>query len=327
MCTLNAGASGYSSQSYNRSVDPLSDVLTLLKPRAYVTGALSAGGSWSLQLPAYRGLKCYLVVTGECWLRVEGVEQPIRLREGNCLILPHGRSFVIASDLTLPPLDAREVLATVKKENGVLAISPGKEFLVLGCHFDLEGDARFLLDVLPLIVMLDQETHRESMRWTVERIQREIGDPQPGGSLIAQQAAYTLLVEALRLHLASGMGEHAGWLSALADRRMRSALSCMHEAPAHPWTLQALAHSAGMSRTAFAETFRRTVGEAPMAYLTRWRMTLAANRLRGKREPISSIAPSLGYQSESAFSAAFKRQWGCSPRQYLSEASAEPDVA
>ncbi len=298
-------------------MDPLSDVLSLLKPRAYVTGGLSAGNPWSLQLPAYQGIKCYVIVAGECCLLVEGVEEPVRLRAGDCVLLPHGRPFVIASDLDLTPVEARTIVSSVERYRGVLAVTPGDDCFLLGSHFALEGDARFLLDVLPPIVMLDDEAHRESMRWAVERMLHEMRDYQPGGTLIAQQIAYTLLVEALRLHLANGVKRGTGWLFALADTRMRTALSCMHQAPARDWTLQELAHSTGMSRTAFAQAFKRAVGESPIAYLTRWRMTLAANQLQNKREPISSVALSVGYQSESAFSAAFKRQWGSSPRQYL----------
>jgi AraC-like DNA-binding protein len=299
-------------------MDPLSDVLSLLKPRAYVTGVLAAGPRWSLQLPVHEGtIKCYCVVKGDCWLSMEGVDEPARLRTGSCLLLPHGRPFVLASDLTLPPRDARELLATGERHNGVLSVSPGEDFLVLGSHFALEGDGRFLLDVLPPIVMLNNESQRESLRWAIERMLREMRDPQPGGALIAQQVAYTLLVEALRLHLADDLQRGTGWLFALADSRMRAALSCIHGEPARAWTLQELARSAGMSRTAFARGFKRTVGTSPMDYLTQWRMTLAAKRMQNTGETISSIAPALGYKSESAFSAAFKRQWGASPREHV----------
>jgi len=300
-------------------MDPLSDVLSLLKPRAYVTGCLSAGGPWSLQLPAYEGIKCYAVVTGECWLSVSGVEQPVRLRAGNCLLLPHGRPFLIASDLALPPVDARTIIASIERYQGVLTVTPGEDFFLLGSHFALEGDARFLLDVLPPIVILKDEAQQESVRWAVERMLREMRDFQPGGTLVAQQVAYTLLVEALRLHSADDARRGSGWLFALADPRMRTVLTLIHQSPAHDWTLEELARSVGMSRTAFAQNFRGRVGESPMAYIRRWRMTLAANRIQDKRESIASVAPSLGYQSESAFSAAFKRHWGRAPRQYHQE--------
>ena len=296
--------------------DPLSDVLSLLKPRTYVTGGLSAGGRWSLHLPAHEGIKCYAVVKGECWLSLEGIDEPSRLRSGSCLLLPHGRRFVLASDLTIPPMDASKLVSTGERYKGVLSLNPGDDFLILGSHFALEGDARFLLDVLPPIVMLENGPQRESLRWAVERILREMRDWQPGGTLVAQQVAYTLLVEALRLHLADNLQNRTGWLFALADKRMSAALSCIHKEPARAWTLEDLARSAGMSRTAFAHTFKRTVGTSPMDYLTRWRMTLAANRIQDTGDTISSIAPAVGYRSESAFSAAFKRHWGRSPRQY-----------
>lgn len=298
-------------------MDPLSDVLSLLKPRTYVTGALTGGGRWSIQFPAHQGIKCYSVVTGECWLSMEGVKEPSLFRAGNCLLLPHGRSFRLASDLTMPPMDAWKLLSTVESYNGILSVSPGDDFFLLGSHFALDGDARFLLDVLPPIVLLENGSQTESLRWPVERMLREMRDPQPGGTLIAQQVAYTLLVEALRLHLVDDVRRGTGWLSALADSRMRAVLSCIHQEPERAWTLQDLARSAGMSRTALAQTFKRTVGTSAMEYLTQWRMTLAASRLQHKGETISSIAPALGYRSESAFSAAFKRQWGSSPREYL----------
>jgi AraC-like DNA-binding protein len=297
-------------------MDPLSDVLSLLRPRAYVTGALSAGGEWSLRLAAHEPIKCYCVVKGECWLSMEEVREPTRLQAGSCLLLPHGKPFVIASDLTLQPRDARELVSAPRTYNGVLRISPGDDFLVLGSHFALEGDARFLLDVLPPVVLLEREWQGESLRWAVERMLREMRDPQPGGRLIAQQVAYTLLVQALRLHLADDSRPGTGWLFALADSHMRAALSCMHQEPARAWTVRDLARSAGMSRTAFAQAFKRSVGTSPIDYLTQWRMTLAAKRIQDAGETISRIATALGYKSESAFSAAFKRHWGRSPREH-----------
>jgi AraC-like DNA-binding protein len=124
-----------------------------------------------------------------------------------------------------------------------------------------------------------------------------------------------MLVQALRLHLEEGKAG-VGWLFALADKQMAAAITAMHADPAHPWTLQDLAERAGMSRSSFALKFKQTVGTSPMDYLTRWRMLLAGDRLAHSSDPVSVIALSLGYESESAFSTAFKRVMGCSPRQY-----------
>ena len=282
----------------------------------YVTGALTAGAPWSLRFEAHKGLKCYSVIRGECWLSMDGVEQAIQLLTDTCVLLPHGRSFTLASDLTTPSRDAWEFLSSGEMYNGVVSASPGDRFFLLGSYFALEGDGRFLLDVLPPVVTLDNTSQRGSMRWTVERLVQEIKNPRPGGTLIAQQLAYTLVVEALRLHLSDESTSGRVWLAALADERMKAALSAIHQEPARGWTVQELAHTVGMSRTAFAQTFKRLVGSAPMEYLTKWRMTLAAKRIEDVDEPIASLAPVLGYQSESAFSAAYKRHWGKSPREH-----------
>jgi AraC-like DNA-binding protein len=130
----------------------------------------------------------------------------------------------------------------------------------------------------------------------------------PGGTLVAQQVACTILLDALRQYLADNRQRGPGWLSALADERMRTALSSIHQEPARGWTPEQLAHLSGMSRTAFAQKFKKHVGETPMAYITRWRMTLAANHMREKHDTLASVSRSVGYTSESAFCAAFKRQ-------------------
>ena len=124
------------------------------------------------------------------------------------------------------------------------------------------------------------------------------------------------MVQALRLHLAEGSSGGVGWLFALADKQMSAAITSMHDDPAHRWTLQELAERAGMSRSTFALNSNRRLGASPMEYLTRWRMLLAGDKLVNSSDPISVIALSLGYESESAFSTAFKRVMGCSPRQY-----------
>lgn len=180
-------------------------------------------------------------------------------------------------------------------------------------------DAKVLLALLPPIVHIHKEPDKAVLRWCVERMRQELRDPQPGEFIVGQQLAMLILVAALRLHLAEGARNGVGWLYALGDRQMSAAINAMHADPARRWTLQSLAERAGMSRTTFAVRFRETVGEAPMEYLTRWRMMLAVDRLVNSDDPVSEIALSLGYESESAFSTAFKRVIGSSPRRYSRE--------
>jgi AraC-like DNA-binding protein len=165
-------------------------------------------------------------------------------------------------------------------------------------------------------VYIKKESDKSALRWSMERMMQELREPQPGGFLVVQHLAHMMLVQALRAHLAEGLRGSVGWLFALADPQMSAAIHSMHDDPAHPWTLQELAERVGMSRSSFALKFKETVGATPIDYLTRWRMLLAGERLTDSGDSISVISLSLGYESESAFSTAFKRVMGCSPRQY-----------
>jgi len=303
-------------------MDPLSDVLSLLKPRSYMFGGFDAGGDWSIRFGQHEGIKCYAVVSGQCWLAVEGVPDAVRLTTGDCFLLPRGRPFRNASDLALPSIDARTIFPT-PVNGGIATINGGGDVSIVGGHFALAGDhAGELLSMLPPIVHIRKEADKAALRWSMERMRQELREPQPGGFLVAQHLADMMLVQALRLHLAEGAKGGVGWLFALADKQMSAAIEAMHGDPAHRWTLQALAEHAGMSRSSFAVRFKATVGASPMEYLTRWRMLMAGDRLANSGDPVSVIALSLGYESESAFSTAFKRVMGCSPRQHGRERKA-----
>lgn len=296
-------------------MDPLSDVLLLLKPRSYSAGGFDAGGAVSMQFPKHAGIKCYAVVSGHCWLVLEGIPDPVRLGTGDCFVLPTGRPFRLATDLTLTPVDAYSVFRPGR--GGITTVNGGGDCSIVGGHFVLDGSqANVLLGVLPPIVHLHTESDKAALRWSLERMREELREQRPGGFLVAQHLAYLMLVQALRLHLEDGLRGRVGWLSALSDKQMSAAIQSMHDDPAHRWTLQQLATRVGMSRSIFAQKFKETVGTSPMEYLTRWRMLLAGDKLKNSGEPISAIALSLGYESESAFSKAFKRIMGCSPRQY-----------
>lgn len=298
-------------------MDPLSDVLALLKPRNYLSAGFEAGGDWSIQFPNQQeGIKTGALISGECWLSVEGVSDAVQLKSGDCFLLPSGRPFRLASDLALAPVDAGKIFPPARR-GGIVVHNGGGDFSLLSNRFALAGNhAGVLLRMLPPIVHIQSEPDQTSLRWSVERMMQELREQQPGSFLLIQHLAHMMLVQALRLHLAGGVRGGAGWLFALADKQMGAAINAMHADPAYRWTLQELAERAGMSRSVFALKFKEAVGETPMEYLTRWRMLLAGDRLENSGDPVSIIALSLGYESESAFSTAFKRVMGCSPRQY-----------
>ena len=315
-------------------MDPLSEMLSLLKPQSYISGGFELADGVAIQWPKHEGIKCYAVVSGQCWLSVEGVPNPVLLSAGDCYLLPPGPPFRLASDLSVTPVnfdvllkEHRFNLESGKHEGDKPGVdTPGGAYL-FGGHFILTGGhAEILLKSLPPIMHIQKESDKATMRWSLERMKEEMRDPQPGGSLIAQQLAYMMLIQALRLHLADGARGGVGWLFALADKQMSAAIVCMHEQPSHPWTLQKLAERVGMSRSIFALRFKATVGTTPMEYLTRWRMLLASDRLKNSRDSISAIALSLGYESESAFGKAFRRVMGSSPRQH-SRGNTSPTTA
>ncbi len=298
-------------------MDPLSDVLSLLQPQSYLTVGLDAGGGWAVRFDNQVGrIKCYAVTAGACWLRADGVGEPVRLTSGDCFVLPSGRSFMLASDMRLPPVPAHDVLAGARHGSVVVHNGGGDVFLA-GTRFEVNGrKARALLGALPPVVHLEAAEDQAALRWSIERMVAEMRDSKPGASLAANHLAHMMLLQALRLYLSRQAGDQVGWFHALADPQLSAAIGAMHADPAHRWTLGELASQAGMSRSIFAQRFRDKVGETPIAYLTRWRMMLAGERLANGRDSLAETARSLGYQSENAFNTAFKRVMGCSPRRY-----------
>ncbi len=297
-------------------MDPLSDVLALLKVQTYWSAGFDFGGDWALAFGPHEGIKFYAVISGECWLAMDGVPEPVRIATGDCLLLPRGRPFKVARDLAFEPIDPTTTF-TGGETGGVTVYKGGGNLFGVAGEIALTGgQAEVLLGMLPPIVHIRKEADKAVLHWCLERMRQELRHPQPGSVIVGQQLATLLLVQILRLHLAEGREAGVGWLFALADEQMAAAITAMHDKPGAPWTVQSLAACAGMSRTTFALRFKETVGTAPLEYLTRWRMTVAGDRLVRSKAPISEIGQALGYDSQSAFSLAFKRVMGCSPGQY-----------
>ena len=309
-------------------MDPLSEVLALMKPTLYAAGGFAVIDDIAIRFPKHAGIKCYAMLAGQCWLVVDTVPEPVLLQAGDCFLLPRGLPFRLATDLTLEPILYTEAFTRLD----LLSETPGANLdankaapYIAGGHFALTGGhAEMILHSLPPIVHIRRESDKAAMRWSIERMREELRSAQPGSSLIAQQLAYMMLVQALRLHLADAATATPGWLFALSDKQMSLAIITIHNDPGHPWTLQSLAERVGMSRSVFALRFRKIVGATPMEYLTRWRMLLGADRLKTSSESLSVIAASLGYESESAFGKAFRRVMGSAPRQYARSTTTSP---
>lgn len=303
-------------------MDPLSDILSLLKPGSYGLRGLDAGGDWALSFGPDDSIRCYAIQSGLCWLALDGAEEPVRLVAGDVVLLSGGRGYRLYSAEDAPLTDAFRFFPAVPAgETAVL--NGGGSLLGVGGYFGFEGlHADMLLAMLPPIVHIAAQANKAALRLSIDRLMEELREPQPGSALIAGHLAQALLIEALRLHLAQPSHQRTGWLFALADRQMRAVIGAMHAEPGRKWTLEGLAKVAGMSRSSFAARFKATVGEPPMDYLTRWRMMLASDRLANGGMSIALVAPTVGYESESAFGAAFKRVMGYSPGQFARAAAA-----
>lgn len=259
---------------------------------------------------------------GSCWLTVAGVEQPVLLEEGDVAVLNDRDWDVLASDLTIAPIEAADLFAA--GPGHVVRIGEGHDVAVIGSHVEVErGGEELLLSVLALVTRIRAAASQAPvLRWLLDQLQSELATGRPGSGFAAHQYAQLLFVEVLRAHLTEAASFPPGWLRILADESLVPALRLMRAQPERPWHLEELAQATAMSRTTFAERFRSAAVVPPLTYLYQWRMRLAERARREDDTPIASLAPSLGYTSESAFSNAFKRTVGVAPKRYRDGARA-----
>ena len=304
------------SRSSRLGADPLSDVLSLVKTRGFMSGGIDTGGPWAYAFAPDGGFRCFAVVSGQCWLSLADGSAPIGIGEGEFFAMPHGERFSLASDPALPPIDIYEEMDG-PLHGRILSLRGGGECCLFGAIFTLRREfASYLLDALPPVLHISDGKDRAALRSYLDRMMTLLRAPQPGSLLVSEHLAETMLIEILRLHITADTANGVGWLFALSDPRLNRAITAMHEQPWHRWTVQQLAERAGMSRSSFALRFKEKVGASVIEYLTRWRMLLAADRLVASSDPIGAMADRIGYESESAFVFAFRREMGCTPRQY-----------
>ena len=303
-------------------VDPLSDVLALLRPHDCVAAGLDAGGDWSIRYAPHAGLKCIGIQKGGCWLAIESLQAPVWLGEGDCVILPRGKAFVLSARGARLG-EAAETIHSAPAHGDTAQLGGGGDFFMTGARFLLSGQAaEMLMATLPDVIVIrtaadDRADSGDTVRWAITRIAAELRQRRPGCASSIEHLSHILLIELMRLHLEEGQENRIGWTAALADPFLRRALAAMHQDLSSPWTVASLAQRAGLSRTAFAVRFARLVGQTPMGYITLWRMLWAAKRLDRDGTTVAEAAAEVGYASESAFTAAFKRTLGTTPRRFV----------
>jgi AraC-like DNA-binding protein len=303
-------------------MDPLSDVFSLLRIESLLSARIEVLGPWSLRFSAYRHIKFGGVLEGSFWLWTEDAMPPVKLEAGDFYLLTRGQPYCTGSDPALDPVDGREVLAAHCCADGIVRYGErGEKMSAAGGRFTFDDDddiSDLLLRLLPPLVHVPAASESAApLRAVLELLRLETEAARPGASVAAVSLANMVLVQILRVHLASGV-HTPGWLGALADPKIGAALGLMHADIARRWKIEELASAVAMSRTTFTERFKALVGLPPLNYLIRWRMAVAGAALRTGKN-LSEIAESVGYGSDTAFNSAFKRTTGRSPGRYRSE--------
>jgi AraC-like DNA-binding protein len=301
-------------------MEPLADMITLLRPRAVGTKVIEGAGRWAVRRSRMNFAGFGLVLIGECWLAVED-HKPIRLAKGDFVLVPSNPGFTIASDLAceVVSIDARGSLDC--QASGVRYGDPDleAEFKQLGGYFELDSVNRGLLGgLLPAIVHIRaSDPAAGRLKRTIDSIVEEALADRPARDLVVDRLLEVLLVEALRWRAESvdAIGQ-PGLLVGLADPLLARALRRIHGDVAHAWSVEELAREAGLSRSVFSERFGQKVGVPPMQYLMEWRMALAKAMLQRDAPPLEAVAAAIGYQSASAFSTAFRREVGSPPSHF-----------
>ena len=299
--------------------DVLGDALHLLRMTGATYARSDMSAPWLISLAPMPGhVGFHLVVDGGCVIDVTGHGTTV-LQTGDLVLVPRGGSHRLASDdqISGAPTDLSHGRQCVTEQYAVQTGGGGGASTTLVCGtvtFD-HPLGRQLIASLPPFVRIEANGDPEA-DWRLaaaRQLAREVARPRPGGAFVITRLADLLVIHAIRAWLERDPAAGSGWLGALRDPQVGQALNLMHRDPTRDWTVASLGAAVAMSRSSFAERFTRMVGEAPMRYLTRWRMELAASRLRDGTEIVGDVARRVGYRSEAAFSRAHKRIVGRSP--------------
>jgi AraC-like DNA-binding protein len=312
-------------------MDVVSDAISAVRIGQPSSNRLRVAGSWCTRIPRYEGAGFHVVLVGTCWLLPDG-GAPVALGTGDTVLLPHGTGHVIADS----PVDAATAARALPLDPAFDGRPPrrraasgptpaggteaGTEVEVLCGKYRFDrSHVHPLMAELPQVVHLPHRvgSHPE-LRAAIDLLGSELAAPRPGGCVAVPSLLDLLFVYMVRSWMAEAS---AGvWPAALGDPVVSAALRALHSEPAAPWTNERLAADAGVSRATLARRFTALVGRAPMAYLTWWRLTLAATQLRDTPHALAAIARTVGYSSPYALSHAFAREFGTTPGRYREHA-------
>jgi AraC-like DNA-binding protein len=299
------------------SVDPFSDVFTAMRVRSALYCRMEATAPWGVKFPGSPHAKFGLVTRGSCWLEVAGEPSPIPLRGGDCYVVAPDVGITVRDALRTRPVDGEALIRT--KVGDLLHLGGGgvPTHVITGLFEFDAWSGKPVFEMLPgVLCVRGDEAQASALGATLNLLALETATPTIGSPVVINRLAEILFVQTIRAHYASGRAGEQGWLAALGSGPLGAALRAMHHSPAHPWSVEALASVAGMSRSAFALRFKAQVGETPLEYLTRWRMYKAGCLLRDGDSGLAEIADAVGYESPGAFNRAFQRVHAQTPGEF-----------
>jgi len=295
--------------------DPLTSLFNLLKIDHRRPARLNAGGDWSLRFTGSSHVRFGAVLRGSCWLLVDG-ELPLQLQQGDGYLLTRGQAYTTCSAPQATPQDGMPLFR--RRQDCTVNLGSADEVTVVSGRFTFsELSSDILLKGLPALLHLSARSESGPvLRAAIDLLDHETTHGGFGASVVTHHVAQIMLVQALRTVALGRSEEPLGDLAAFADPHVGAALFSMHAQLDRRWTLKDLAREAGMSRSMFALRFKALTGTAPLEYLLRLRMRAACQALRSDARNVASIGYEVGYQSESAFTNAFKRIVGTPPRAF-----------
>lgn len=299
-------------------VDVLDDWLRIICHPKYHLARSVTCGRWGFRLEAGSALAFHLIRRGGAWLRIDG-RPTTQLHEGDLIVLSDG----VAHEVVDSPQTTAEPVEQFARRRFDLAANDRVTEIFCGQFRPDTIRAQIGVSALPPFVHLkavDIE-HDRGIVALSELLTAELDSDRQGNEMLVERLADGLLIYVLR-NAAAQEGHGPGWLSAMHDPQLARVFRAIHAAPQSDWTVEAMAWQAGLSRAAFARRFAERVGDTPLGYLTAWRMTLAARRFEGGKLPLGVVASEVGYQSEAAFSRAFRKYHGVPPGKYRITAGA-----
>src|SRR5260221_4348039 len=309
-------------------MDPLDDAFAAMRVRESLYARLDAGAPWAIRFRAGKAARFGLVISGSCWLTTEAPVQSIRLAPGDCYVILDGSTYTLGDDPRSVPLNCFDVVP--KLVDGAVSIGGGgtAATVVTGWFVYDELGARPLTALLPRVLHTRVDGYRtDILKATLELLAKETERPGIGSGVVISGLADILFVQAIRSHLTHADKDDVGWLAALSDKRIGAAMRALHGEPAETWTVERLARLSNMSRSAFAARFKAKLGEAPLEYLTRWRMFRGGVLLRDTERSLAEIANEVGYESDAALSKAFHRVIGMAPGTFRKQGGVARNTA